>query len=464
MTLPLFNHQKTSIEFADGKPCIFDASSPGTGKTRVYIELIKKNQGKTLVICPKSLMRPAWAADIKKFAPHLSVSIASAARREDAFNESADVYITNHDAAVWLAKQRPSFFEGFVSLVVDESGAFKHHTSQRSKALAKIAKHFKFRYALNGTPNPNTITDIWHQIKILDDGARLGPVFFAFRSSLCTPKQVGPTPSMVKWEDKPHAQEAVGFLLKDIVIRHKFEECIDIPENFEYTVPYGMSQKQKVAYTQMERTEIAALPTGTISAINAAAVVTKLLQIASGAVYEAPDRYHVVDPGRYELIVDLAQEREHCIVFFLWKHQRDLLIQEASKRDMSYAVIDGTVPERERTEIVDRFQKGLYKVIFAHPQSAAHGLTLTKGTSTIWASPTYNLEHFQQGNRRIYRAGQTKKTETIVVIAENTCEQKVYEALQNKNVRMDSLLEIMKEGVQDGMRHPLDSGEVESEA
>lgn len=87
----------------------------------------------------------------------------------------------------------------------------------------------------------------------------------------------------------------------------------------------------------------------------------------------------------------------------------------------------------------------MYKVLFAHPQSAAHGLTLTKGTTTIWASPTYNLEHFQQGNRRIYRAGQTQKTETVVILAEDTCEQKVYDALMNKNVRMDTLLDLMKE-------------------
>ena len=39
--------------------------------------------------------------------------------------------------------------------------------------------------------------------------------------------------------------------------------------------------------------------------------------------------------------------------------------------------------------------------------------------ATIWASPTYNLEHWLQGNRRIYRAGQTQKTETIVVLAVN---------------------------------------------
>lgn len=445
MTLPLFKHQQTSIEFGKDLPAVFDTSDPGTGKTRVYIELLQAHEGKTLVICPKSLMRPAWAADIKKFAPHLITSIAYANNRDAAFQAHAHVYITNHDAAVWLAKQHPTFFREFTKLVIDEAGAFKHSTSLRSKAMLKIAKHFKYRYGLNGTPNPNTITDIWHQIKILDDGKHLGPVFFAFRNSVCTPKQVGPQPNMVKWEDRPGAHEAVSILIKDMTIRHKFEECLSIPENFEYTMAYHMPPKQKKAYDQMAVAEVAALSTGVVSAINAAAVVTKLLQIASGAVYETSDKYHVIDRDRYEMILDLIEERQHSITFFLWKHQRDLLTEEARKRGVSYAVIDGTVPEKERTEIVRRYQQGMYKVLFAHPQSAAHGLTLTKGTTTIWASPTYNLEHFQQGNRRIYRAGQTQRTETIVVLADDTCEQKVYDSLMSKNTRMDTLLDLMKE-------------------
>lgn len=445
MTMPLFAHQQASIDFGKDLPCVFDTSDPGTGKTRVYIEMLQLHPGKTLVVCPKSLMRPAWDNDIKKFAPHLITSVAYANNREQAFQAHADVYITNHDAAVWLAKQHPTFFREFTKLIIDESGAFKHSTSQRSKAMLKIAKHFKWRYALNGTPNPNTITDVWHQVKILDDGKHLGPVFFAFRNSVCTPKQVGPQPNMVKWEDKPGAHEAVSILIKDMTIRHKFEECLSIPENFQYTMSYRMPPKQQKAYQQMEVAEVAALPSGVVSAINAAAVVTKLLQIASGAVYETPEKYHVIDRERYEMILDLIEEREHSITFFLWKHQRDLLTEEARKRGVSYAVIDGTVSERERTEIVRRYQQGMYKVLFAHPQSAAHGLTLTKGTSTIWASPTYNLEHFQQGNRRIYRAGQTQRTETIVILADETCEQKVYDALMNKNVRMDTLLDLMKE-------------------
>ena len=82
-------------------------------------------------------------------------------------------------------------------------------------------------------------------------------------------------------------------------------------------------------------------------------------------------------------------------------------------------------------------------MLFAHPQSAGHGLTLTKANTCIWCSPTYNAEHFQQFNRRIYRAGQSSKTETILIAARDTWEEKVYEKLNGKLGKMENLLNVL---------------------
>lgn len=445
---PLFDHQRKSLEFIRANERVFDASDPGTGKTRVAIESFSERRlrggGAALILTPKSLLRAAWDADIRKFAPHLRTSVAYAENRDAAFRAQADCFITNHDAVNWLLKQPASFYQKFDTLIVDEVGAFKHATSQRSKALNRVKKHFKHRLVMNGTITPNSVTDVWNQMFILDDGKRLGESFYSFRAAVCTPKQVGPSAQMIKWEDKPGASDAVSKLMEDVTIRHKFEDCIDIPANHEYQVPYHLSTQQMKHYQEMEFAQITLLKNSMVAAVNAAAMTTKLLQIASGAVYEDSDTYHLVDKGRYELVLDLAEERQHSVVFFLWKHQKDYLVAEAKRRGLSYCVIDGSVSDKDRHQAVDYFQKGLYRICFAHPQSAAHGLTLTRGTATIWASPTYNLEHYQQGLKRIYRAGQTQKTETITVIAPGTIEEKVYRVLTAKKVQMTDLLELLE--------------------
>lgn len=443
-------HQNFSLKFLASNDEVFDMSDPGTGKTMPEIldfERRRKKKGKcALVLASKSLLESAWGDDIKKFAPNLTYSVAYAENREKAFAANADIYITNHDAAKWLEKKPKSFFAKFDTLILDESSAFKHHTSQRSKSVAKIAKFFQRRRLMSGTPNTNGISDIWHQMFIVDGGKRLGKSFYAFRSAVCTPIQVGRDADMIKWVDKPNAEAIVGALIQDVVIRHKFEDCVDIPPNHKYSVNYHLNKKHMAAYKELLDDSILKLKDRNVTAINKAVLYGKLLQLASGAVYGDDGQYALIDTGRYELTMDMVEERSHSIVFFYWQHQRDELVKQAEKRGIPYAVFDGSVVKKgAREAITDHFQKGFYRVIFAHPKSAAHGLTWTKGAATIWPSATPNLEWYLQGLKRIYRIGQTQKSETIMIISPGTLEEQVYESLQAKNVKLTTLLDCLGE-------------------
>jgi len=159
-------------------------------------------------------------------------------------------------------------------------------------------------------------------------------------------------------------------------------------------------------------------------------------------VYDENGLTQYIHQDRYDLVMDLLDVRKHSLVAFNWKHERDALVQLAEKRGYSYEVIDGEIPAHKRSNIVERFQAGQLKVLFAHPQSAGHGLTLTKATTAIWCSPTYNAEHFQQFNRRIHRSGQTQKT---MIAARDTWEEHVYKKLNGKLNRMESLLTILND-------------------
>lgn len=451
MILAPKQHQKKSITHASTTNEVFDISDPGTGKTAVrvlvYAKRRKNKGGKLLVLAPRTLLRNVWFNDFKKFAPHLIVSIANANNRAAAFAAKADVYVTNVDAVKWLAQQKKEFFSQFSEIVIDESTCYKHHSSQRSKAAARIMKFFKYKALLTGTPNSNSITDVWHQVYLLDGGRRLGNSFYAFRNSVCTPVQVGRSAQMVQWQDREGAEEAVFGLISDIVVRHKFEDCVDIPPNHRYSVEFEMLQRQREAYEQLKATQMlwlkqAASATPAVLAINAAAVATKLLQVASGAVYESPDKYHVIDTSRYELVLDKALECAHSIVVYQWKHQRDLLIAEAERRKIKFCVLDSKTSDVNREMYVAGYQKGLYRILFGHPKNIAHGLTLTKGTRTIWASPTHDLEWFTQGSKRQYRMGQTQKTETIIIVAKDTHDERAYANMLGKNTRMTNLLDL----------------------
>lgn len=449
----LFANQEKSVRFGLKHDQWLDFSDPGTGKTLTQLELHsrRKQAGLSkpaLVVAPKSLLEVAWLDDNYKFTPHLTMSLAWAENRRQAFERPADLYVVNTDGVGWIADQPESFYQRFGSLVIDEMTFFKHHESQRSKALKKIAHKIPLRSALSGTPYSNSVLDIWHPVYCIDNGKRLGISYSAFRNATCTPVQTGPAKHMIKWEFRSGANDAIGHLLRDITIRFRLEDCHDMPQTILRSVEYRLPEKVRDAYDSMEERALAMFEDGTMAlGINGAAVYTKLQQIASGAVYNDQGGYTSLDPGRYELILDLVEEAPHALVFFLWDHQRDGLVAEAKRRGISFATIDGGASRTARKAAVDGLQAGMHKVLFLHPASAAHGLTLTRATRTIWASPTYNLEWWEQGFRRMYRTGQTQRTETIVVVAKATVEAQIFNAVKTKNARLQDLLRMLKDGL-----------------
>lgn len=442
--IKLYAHQEQIADFCARHPRVLNTSDPGTGKTIASLEAYKRSiKGRLLVVAPLSILTPSWGQDINNYLPGFTYAIAhgNEKKRKQAFNSGADIVLINWDGVKWLDKNH-ALLDGFSHLIGDEFTAVKNRTAQRSKAFRSVSTQFEYIWLLSGTPNSNTILDIWHPALILDGGERLGKNFFQFRGQACTPQQVGPEATMVKWQDKPGIEQDVAALLSDISIRFRFEDCLDIPEHTQHTLFVDMPNKIMAQYRELQETSLLFTENGMVDAIHAGARVKKLLQLLTGAVYNSEGEIVDVHTVRYDLVMDLAEEREQCVVAFNWRHEREALVRLAEKRNLSYRIIDGSVVNADRTEAVEAFQAGQIKVLFAHPQSASHGLTLTRGTSTIWCSPTYNAEHFQQFNRRIYRAGQTRKTETICIAARNTAEMDVYEKLTGKIARMDDLLDV----------------------
>lgn len=452
---PLWKHQEISLDFLSHASRCFDNSDPGTGKTRVQIEHYanRQNRRRWLVLCPKTLIRSAWGRDIERYAPKLTTSFAYAEQRDEAFRMGTDVVVANHDAVKWLTDkkypERLRYLRDFDHVSIDEYTAYKHATSQRSKAVAKIRQFFTERHALSGTPNANTVMELWHPSLILDDGKRLGTSYFRLRGMIQQSEQVGRSSMFVKWTDKPGAVQVIHELLKDITIRHAFEDVMThVPPNHRDIKDFTLSPRAQKMYLQMENSALMAFDDGdVITSVHAASLRQKLLQIASGAIYDGGEdsSYKVIDTQRYELIADLVEERDHSVVFFNWHHQRDLLRAEFDRRKISYALIDGSVKsDLVRDQIVLDYQAGKFQTILLHPRTGAHGLTLTRGTTTIVSSPFYEADLLKQAIHRIYRGEQDQITNTLLVQATGTVEELVYGQLDDKYGRMVDLLDLMR--------------------
>lgn len=445
-----WKHQRYTIDKLTPVQIGLDLSDPGTGKTSAHLGLYAERpaRGRLLISAPMTLMASAWGADIDRFFPHLTYSLATAANRMEAFESGSDVVIINTDGVKALTQKFPKraqlakFLKDFDHLVMDEVSFYKHPGSARSRAMLKVSQHFDWRFGLSGTPNPKSVTELWHPALIADGGRRLGTAFTRFRNAMQEPTQVGPSANMLRWDDKPQAQEIVHVLLRDILVRHAFEEVMtDVPPNHVDMKPIYLPKKLLQQYTQLAETALLAFEDGTLlNPVHAASLRNKLLQLCSGAIYTADDQYVVLDSYRYELIADLVEERKHSVTFFNWRHQKDQLSAIFLKRGITFAVIDGTVPDHLRAQIVRDYQAGMYQTLLIQPKTGAHGLTLTRGTTCIICSPMYEPDYLKQTIHRIYRGGQTEVTNTLLVCAMGTVEELVYDRLLTGKMRMEGFL------------------------
>lgn len=398
-------------------------------------------------MAPLSLVSTAWAMDAEALDPTMRISMAEAKNREDAFYTDADLYVTNFDAWTWLVKQKPQFFNRFDWFLIDEATAIKNPTAKRTKAITQIAKRFEHRAILSGSLGAKSILDFWAPTFLLDSGKRLGPMYSQYRSAVCAPIQRGAARGAIEWVDKPGSFDAVMAQLADISIRHELTKCVDMPEHVIVPMTIKLPAKLMMLYRQMAKDMILAMKGKQITAVNAAVLHGKLRQMATGSLYDNDSVSTVLDNSRTLLAMDMVEDRPRgTIIFFKWQHQKEQLILEAQRRGLTFGVIDGhSGSGAVRKQLVHDYQAGMYDVLFLQEQAAAHGLTLTYGTTTLWMSPTSVYDTFKQGNHRQFRNGQTRRCEVIVLVGQGTVDEGSFEICLGRKSNMDLMYEIFSQ-------------------
>lgn len=419
----------------------------GLGKTvstltaidRLIYDYLEVN--KVLVIAPKKVAEDTWTTECEKWdhLRHLRISrvLGDERTRITALRTKADIYVINRENVAWLK----SFYGGawpFDMLVIDEASSFKAHKSVRFKALKQVRAFMNRVVLLTGTPAPNSLLDIWAPMFLVDRGARLGEKYEGFRARYFEKNQ---------WERKytikKHESYEQGIYNKigDIVISMKAKDYIDLPERIDRIVNVKLPEEVKKSYNDFERKAVLALSEeDQITAINAAALTTKLLQFANGAVYDEERVWHEMHREKLETLEEIidASNGKPVLVFYWYKHDLERIQHHLKDHGWSPLELKG------QNEI-KQWNEGKIQVLLAHPASAGHGLNLQAGGNIIvWFGLTWSLELYQQANARLHRMGQTLAVIIHHLVAMGTMDEDVMEALKTKCKGQDALMEAVK--------------------
>ena len=209
----------------------------GLGKTVVTLTAIATllqlgEVSKVLIVAPKKVAEATWQDEIKKW-EHLqwlrtSTVLGTAQQRERALLKRADIYITNRDSVVWLATRYGRRWP-FDMVVLDEASSFKHHSTQRFKALRKVRPFIHRVVELTGTPAPKDYMDLWAQVYLLDQGQRLGQRFTQYRDNYFQPDKRNGM-QVYSWRPRKGAEEVIQAKLADIAISIQAADHLHLPD------------------------------------------------------------------------------------------------------------------------------------------------------------------------------------------------------------------------------------------
>ena len=357
----------------------------GLGKTVVTLTAIAallqlSDVSKVLIIAPKKVAEATWQDEAKKW-EHLqglrmSTVLGTAKQRERALSKKADIYITNRDNVVWLEKRYGRRWP-FDMVVLDEASSFKHHSTQRFKALRRMRPHINRVVELTGTPAPKDYMDLWAQVYLLDQGQRLGQRFTQYRDNYFQPDKRNGM-QIYSWKPRKGAEEAIQAKLADVAISIQAADHLQLPEKIIEDIPVVLPPKDWATYQEMQNQRLLEVDTETITAMQAATLTGKLLQLCNGAMYDAEKQVHPLNRCKLDAFDELidALDGQRALVFYAFEFDKEFLQAELKTRErgISFAVLKGR-------EEADAWNRGELDVLLAQPASCAYGLNLQAGRS-----------------------------------------------------------------------------------
>ncbi|KYM44622.1 DEAD/DEAH box helicase [Fusobacterium necrophorum] len=443
------NYQKYCIERMVTDDILGLMLDMGLGKTIITltaIQELKYNRfevNKVLIIAPKKVAEVTWTDEIEKW-EHLhllrpSLVLGSASKRIKALAKNADIYVINRENVVWLVEYYKNNWP-FDMVVLDEWSSFKNHQSKRFKYLKMVRGKMKRVVGLTGTPTPNGLIDLWAQVYLLDQGARLEKRIGKYRERYFDPGQRNRT-TIFNYEAKDGSEHAIHEKISDICISMKAEDYLQLPDVIYETIPVVLDSKAKKAYDELEKKMILELEAGEeITVASAAALSNKLQQLANGAIYGENREVFEIHDCKIERFLELLEQLngKPALVFYNFQHDLSRIQEALAKSGLRVRLLKSPEDQKDWNE-------HKIDVLLAHPASAAYGLNLQQGGNhVVWFGLNWSLELYQQANKRLHRQGQKEKVIIHHLITKGTRDEDVMAALENKGNVQEELLQSLK--------------------
>lgn len=398
-----------------------------------------------LVVAPNLVASLTWPDELRTWEEFKFMRFADLKTkqgRQDFLDGKAMVYLINYES---LDKLKPLLaargkVPPYDVVIWDELTRAKNPSSKRINRYRQFAPRPQRSWGLTGTPAPNSELDLFAQVRLVDGGERLGTSVTAFRDRWFTSVNHH---VYTKWVPNPEVAGQIHERIADITLTLRTADWVDIPEPVLRDIPVNLTDLDMEGYTELKKTLFLELDTGgVITAANAAALVSKLLQFTSGVSYDEYRDTHEIHTAKIQALKKIAREAKSPVLVAIQFQHEQARIREAFPQARFF--MDAKT-QRAQNELKDAWNRGEVPLLVGHPASVGHGLNLQHGGHHIvWFTLTFSREQYEQMNCRLVRRGQKHSVRIDRLICPGTVDEVVAAVLENKASNEDKLLHALK--------------------
>jgi SNF2 family DNA or RNA helicase len=384
--------------------------------------LIAESEGPVVVVATASLLGN-WQAELRRFAPHLSVRILHGNGREAEQRavQSGDVLLTTYGTLprdlAWYLKQK------FRAVVVDEASLMRNPDTDHAKAISRL--NADARIALTGTPVENGVRDLWSIFRFIQPGWLGGREDFKQRYEMAA--------------DDPRAIERLRLKVSPFMLRRTKEEVApELPSKIFIEEYCDLTPDQQGVYRELltegrrKVEEMEDTKNAGAARMRMLTVLLRLRQASCDLALFENEKFKRLSVTRrsaklqrlLELVSEAISGNRKILVFSQFQKQLreiEICLNQAGIRSLR---LDGQTKNRQ--ELVDIFQSPDGPPVFLISLKAGgYGLNLTAADTVIHFDPWWNPAAEAQATDRAHRIGQTRPVTIYRLIARGTVEEKV---------------------------------------
>jgi len=465
-----YAHQLTALEKSWNKENFAYFMEMGTGKTKVLIDNVAMlyDKGKidgALIIAPKGVVKTWYEQELPThLADHIeNVSVLWQAnitkgqqeKLESLFEIETALHILVMNVEALSTDKGVKFASKFINshktlMAIDESTTIKTPTARRTKNIIKMGVNAKYKRIMTGSPITKNPLDLYTQCEFLDPWLLDFASYYAFRNRYAEMKTMHLRGRSIQVVAGFQNLGELSDKVKDFSYRVLKEDCLDLPPKNFVKRHITLTADQKRIYEQMKKHAIAMLNKKVTTTVTVLTQLMRLHQITCGYVTADDGTIQEVESNRLNELMSVLEETEGKVIIWAnYQFSVSDIIQKITKvyGPDSYVHYYGLTPQEDRQDYIRKFQNDpKCRFIIGTPQTGGYGITLTQANTVVYYSNGYDLEKRLQSEDRAHRIGQKKNVTYIDIIAEDTIDEKIVEALRSK---IDIASQVMGEELKD---------------